>query len=70
MCTSSDLADFMVLFLQNDMFDLLFDCRFRPEQFQNMHKGDLYGSWTLLWNELYSECHQSPPYNPCRELSL
>ena len=52
------------------MFDLLFDCRGLPEQFQNMHRGDGYGSWTLLWNELYSRCHGSQPYNPCREFAL
>ena len=53
--------------LQNDLFDLLFDCRRHPEQFQDMHPGDVYGTWTLIWNELYAQCSDDPPYDPCRE---
>ena len=47
---------------QNDMIDLLFDCRRNPERFQHMHPGEKYGTWTLTWNEC-----KSPPYNPCKE---
>ena len=35
-----------VFIFQNDMFDILFDCRRYPNQFGNMRPGDMYGTWT------------------------
>ena len=66
------LSTFYILLVstQNDMFDLLFDCRHHPEQFQDLKPGQMYGTWTLIWNELYDECSHSLPYNPCKEFLM
>ena len=53
--------------MQNDLFDLLFDCRQHPDRFQDMRPGDMYGTWTLVWNELYAQCSNDPSYDPCKE---
>ena len=37
-------------FIQDDMFNLLFDCHQHPERFQHMKPGDKYGTWSLVWN--------------------
>ena len=52
------------------MFDVLLDCRQYPNRFKDMHPGDKYGTWTLIWNELYAHCTDSPPYDPCKEFLL
>lgn len=62
------MAGSILLFpAQDDMFNLLLDIRRHPDWFRSMRPGDMYGSWQLIWNEVYAKCSNSPPYDPCKE---
>ena len=49
-----------VLFLQKDMFELLFKLREDPNYFNSKMPGDHFKSFQLIWNERHSASKHNP----------
>ena len=55
-------------FLQNSLFDLLFELRENPTHFhEHLLPGQYFKSLQLVWSEIGTNCRSDHAYNPCSE---